>query len=216
MKTDLIQQRSVHSESHPAVKALKKRIAALEQEIADATKEKVDPSSPDKGASAKLINAGERRETLQKDLDEASKKLNAARLGENMERDQQAEHLQVIEQPAVPQTPVRPNRPKLYAISFALAMMIGIGSVVMAETLDKTIRGAGDLAGVLDSRLLVVIPYITTAGEVARRRRRIILAWVALAMLLIAGLAAAFYVGVEIDFSWFDRSWIDTLTRLTK
>ena len=39
--------------------------------------------------------------------------------------------------------------------------------------------------------------------------------WGALGIPL-AGIAVALYIGIEIDFSLFDRSWIDTLTRLSK
>ncbi len=213
MKTDLIQKQSVYSEAHPAVKVLKKRIAALEAEIAAAPKE--DAATPKKTVTD--IDAIKQRQTyLQQALDDASKKLTAARLGENMERDQQAEHLQVIEQPTLPQKPIKPKRAKLFVMAFAFAAMVGVGCVVMAEMLDKSIRGSRDLAGVVDSSLLVVIPYITTTGEVARRRRRIVLLWMVLAILLAAGVAVAYYIGVEIDFSWFDQSWLDYLTRLTK
>jgi uncharacterized protein involved in exopolysaccharide biosynthesis len=216
MKTDLVKVLSIYSESHPAVKNLNKRIAALEKVIADAKKLAEDPASPQKRANDNVLGLADRQASLQKELEEAQIKLNVARLGESMERDQQAEHLQVIEQPSLPQKPVRPKKPKLFALSFALALMVGAGSIVAAETLDKTIRGSRDLAGVIDSQLLVVIPYITTTGEVARRKLRIILLWVLLVLFLIAGLAAAFFVGVEIDTSWFDASWISSLRHLTK
>jgi capsule polysaccharide export protein KpsE/RkpR len=223
MKTDLIGQLSVHSEAHPAVKALKKRIAALEAQIAAAPKmdpanpwAKLDPANSQKGTPENLEALGQRETYLQQALDEATKKLRAARLGESMERDQQAEHLQVIEQPAVPQKPIKPKRVKLFTMAFALAAMAGAGILVLAELMDKSIRGSRDLAAVVDSHLLVAIPYITTPGELARRKRRIILLWVVLAVSLITGAAVAYYIGVEIDSSWFDRSWIDSLTRLTK
>ena len=149
-------------------------------------------------------------------MEVANTKLNAARLGESMERNQEAEHLQVIEQPTLPQKPIKPNRPKLFALAFALAAASGIAAVVLAEMLDKTIRSSRELAGIVDGNLLVAIPYITTAGEISRRKRKIILFWIGLLLFLLVGLAAAFYIGVQIQFSGFDRSWIDTLTRLTK
>ena len=214
LKAQLIQQSSVHSEEYPAVKSLRKRIAALEQQIA-ATPKVAQPAAPtvDKDIDALL----DQQKSLDKDLDDANQKYQAARLGESMERDQKSEHLQVIEQPATPQKPVRPNRRKLLALSLGLALAGGLGAVVLAEMLDKTIRGKRDLATILDGSLLVTIPYITTYGEISRRRRNIILLWSALALLLVAGISAALFVGIEIDFSgWFDRSWIDRITRLTK
>ena len=48
MKTDLLQTTSVYSEAHPRVKALKKRIVALEQQIAEAPKA-ANSASPQAG-----------------------------------------------------------------------------------------------------------------------------------------------------------------------
>ena len=95
MKADLIQKVSVYSEAHPAVKALKKRIAALEQEVSHAPK--VDPVHPQAAANIDVLE--QQQTSIAKNLDDASKKLIAARLGESMERNQQSEPLLVIEQP---------------------------------------------------------------------------------------------------------------------
>ena len=212
MKADLIQKVSVYSEAHPAVKALKKRIAALEQEVSQAPK--VDPVHPQAATNIDVLE--QQQTSIAKNLDDASKKLIAARLGESMERNQQSEPLLVIEQPSLPQQPVKPKRLKLFAISFALAAMAGVGAVFLVEMLDKSIRGSRELVGVVDSHLLVAIPYISTAGEILQKKRKIIWLWALLAVALFAGVAAALYIGIQIDFSWFDRPWIDSLTRLTK
>jgi hypothetical protein len=213
LKADLIHAASVYSDAHPAVKALKKRIAALERDISQTPK--VKPASPQPDTNIDALE--QQQASIEKSLDDASRKLTAARLGESMERDQQAEHLQVIEQPSLPQKPVKPKKLKLFAISFALAAMAGVGAVFLAEKLDGSIRGSRELAGVVDSHLLVAIPYISTPGEIRQRKRKLILLWAVLAVVLLVGLAVALYMGIEVEFSWFDRSWIgDTLTRLTK
>ena len=58
-----------------------------------------------------------------------------------MERGQQAERLQVIEQPSLPQKPVKPKRSKWFAVAVALAAAAGAGCVGAAEMLDRRIRG---------------------------------------------------------------------------
>jgi uncharacterized protein involved in exopolysaccharide biosynthesis len=211
LKAQLIQASAVYSEEHPVVKAIKKRIAALQGQI-NQTAKAMAPTAPDQD-----IDALQQQQTAtDQDLDTATKKLTAARLGESLERNQQSEHLQVLEQPVIPQRPVKPNRPKLFAASLAGAVVAGLGAIFLAEMLDKTIRGSGELVSVVDRHLLVSIPYIPTAGELVRRKRKIVLLWAALAAFLLVGLAVALYIGIEIDFSWFDRSWIDSLTRLSK
>jgi uncharacterized protein involved in exopolysaccharide biosynthesis len=212
LQGQLVAQSSVHSDEWPAVKSLKKRIAALQSEISKTPKTDQAPPPADKN-----IDALEQQQTsIETDLETASRKLTAARLGESMERNQQSEHLQVLEQPITPQKPVKPNRPKLLALSFAAAVIGGLGVVFLAEMLDKTIRGSRDLVGVIDSQLLVLIPYVSTVEEISGKRRKVILLLAGLAVFLVIGFVFAFYVGIEIRLPSFDRSWIDSLTRLSK
>ena len=211
LKGQLIQASSVYSEEHPVVKSLKKRIAALQWQINQSAKA-TTPPLPGKDVDA----LEQQQNATEQDLDVATKKLTAARLGESMERNQQSERLEVIEQPAVSQRPVKPNRPKLFAASLGLAGAMGFGAVLLAEMLDRTIRGSHEFGGLVDGRLLITIPYIPTAGELTRRKHKIMLLWIGLGIFLLCGLAVALYIGVEIDFSWFDRSWINSLTRLSK
>jgi len=222
LKLELGQKTAIYSTSHPDVIALKKRIAALEKTIADAPKTIVEAPGPEKTQA--MIQSGTgvgllRQQLIatQTALDEANQKLSAARLGENLERNQQSERLQVIEQPIVPQKPIKPNRPKLFTLASALAMMAGFGVVMAAEAFDKSIHSTRELAGVVDRRLIVLVPYITTAAETLRRKRRVRLLLAAIAVLVLTTLAGAFYLGLSIDLSsWVDRSWIDWLTRLSK
>jgi uncharacterized protein involved in exopolysaccharide biosynthesis len=218
LKADLLQKSSLYSNAHPEVRALKRKVAALEQAIAK------KPPEPEKPAETGLYELAQQRLTIEKNLEEANRKLTAARLGESLERDQQSERLQVIEQPTVPQKPVKPNRMKLLTMAFILAGMVGMGTVIAAESLDRTIRNAQQLFGVVDSHLIVAIPYISTRAETARRKRRIVLALLFPFILIGAGVAALFYLGLPGDLSlWFEgtwtdtlRSWFDTLTRLSK
>ncbi|MFX8381802.1 hypothetical protein ABTL77_20600, partial [Acinetobacter baumannii] len=78
-------------------------------------------------------------------------KLLAARLGENLEKDQQSEKLEVIEQPTAPQDPIKPNRPKLLALAIALALGAGVGLTFVLEFSDKAIRRSSDIFTTVDN-----------------------------------------------------------------
>ena len=244
LEAELIKASSIYSDAHPAVIKLKKQVAAQKQAIAAAKASATDkaPSagvptgqkapSADVPAADKALPADvptadkappgdipaivlERKEyDLERSLEDANRKLTAARLGESMERGQQGERLQVIEQPSLPQKPVRPKKLKWFAVAFGLAGMIGAGSIFAAEMLDGSIRGGRELTGIVDRHLIVTIPYLTTPGEQYRKRRNFILLCTALVAVLAGAIAAAVIKGVSIDFSWFDRSWIDWLSRL--
>jgi uncharacterized protein involved in exopolysaccharide biosynthesis len=214
LKMDLVDKSAVYSSGHPAVITLKKRIAALEKIIAEV---------PDQEAHQTVAQTNNGIDALRQQLaatgvalDDANRKLSAARLGESLERNQQSERLQVIEQPIVPQRPFKPNRPKLLALAFALAVMAGFGTVFAAETLDKSIHSSQELASVVDGRLIVAIPYIATLAEGRRRKYKFVWLLVIVAVLGLGAVGAALYIGLSIDLSWIDRSWLDRATHLFK
>ncbi len=209
-RLELVRKSSLYSAGHPEVKALKKRIAALETVVSqEPEKSQGSPQGLDV-LKLQLTSA-------EANLDEANRKLLAARLGEALERNQQSERLQVLEQPVAPQKPIKPNRPKLLALVFVLALFVGVGAAMTAESMDKSIHSTQELTGVIDSSLIVAIPYITTQAETLRRKGRVRLLLGGVILLALAAIAMALYLGLSIDLSsWVDQSWLDRLTRLSK
>jgi capsular polysaccharide biosynthesis protein len=210
---DLAQASSVYSDEHPIVKNLKKKIAALKRAIAAAPPPE-STTAPTPSTDVNLLVLQRQEADLGQSLEDANRKLTTARLGESMERGQQGERLQVIEQPSLPQKSVRPQKMKWFAIALALASMIGAGFVCAVEMLDGSIRGKRDLAGVVDRHLILTIPYLSTPGEQYRKRRNLVLLCTAMVTVLAAATALAVIEGVSVDFTFLDRSWLDALTRL--
>jgi uncharacterized protein involved in exopolysaccharide biosynthesis len=165
LKMDMTQKSALYSARHPVMQALKRQIEALEKVV-------VPSVQPGPDALAPLDELETQQENIQKNLEAASSKLAAARLGETLEKDQQSEKLEVIEQPSAPQEPVRPNRPKIAGMALFLAFAAGGGLVLLLEFADKGIRRSSDIFGIVDSRLVIAIPYITTQAELHRRKLR--------------------------------------------
>jgi uncharacterized protein involved in exopolysaccharide biosynthesis len=189
LKADLVQRSALYSDKHPLIQTLKRQIEALEKSAAvpaDPDSKAVDPNGT---ASIDALVA--QQEALQKNLDVASEKLNAAQLGESLEKDQQSEKLEVIEQPTTPQEPIKPKRLKLSGMALVLALAAGAGTTFLAEFMDKGIRRASDIFSLIDSKLVVSIPYITTSAELRRRRRRVIFSIAAFVVILIFVVIAA-------------------------
>lgn len=211
LKAQLAVKSAVYSETHPDIRALKRQIEALEK-IAG-------PQPPKAGADAepgqKDIIANNpnavgidtlltQRIGTRQELNVATQKLAAARLGENLERGQHSERLEVLEQPTLPKKPTSPNRPKIFAIVFAFALMAGGGLLAGAEMLNPAIRRSTDLYSLVDSHLIVLIPHIFTDEEVHRKKhRRMYIAGVSAGVLVI-GLIAVFFVLPPID-TLFDK-----------
>ena len=194
LRAELVQRSALYSEKHPLIQSLKRQIEALEKAATAPA-----AANSDTATAASLDALVAQQEALQKNLDIATTKLDAARLGENLERDQQSEKLEIIEQPTIPQDPVRPNRPKVVALALALALMAGAGMTFLVEMTDKGIRRSSDLFSVIDSQLIVSIPYIITAAEVRRKKRRIILAVLACILILAGALVAAYFFLPPLD-----------------
>lgn len=189
LKYELLMKAASYSDTHPDMKVLKERITALQKLI--------DSKRNDTSTKSEVgLDAFERQYgSAKKDLDVISQKLATARLGENLERGQHSERLSVIEQPTLPQKPVRPNRPKMLATFVALAIAAGGGLVFALEMFDDTIRRNADITKLIDSQLIVSIPYISTKAEVLRQKsHRIWLAIGCSVIVVLAGLAAAIYL----------------------
>jgi uncharacterized protein involved in exopolysaccharide biosynthesis len=202
LKAELIQKSSIYSEAHPAVIALRKRVAAMEKSL-------TQPTTKAPSTQADEVDTLKRqREALEKRLADANGRLATARLNEKIDRDQQFGRVQILESPALPQRPEKSSRLKLVGAAFAAAIMLGIGAAMAAELHDGSIRGRHQLLGAVPTPLIVSIPYIQARADIIRARWRFFFGAVSLALLLtvLCGLAAAIVFGLPVDLSLFDKA----------
>ena len=188
LKADYVQKSAVYSEKHPVMKALKRQIDAAEKMAGP-------PASRGDGLEA----LQSQQEAIQKNLEVAQAKYSAAKLGEALEKNQQAEKLEVLEQPTVPQEPIKPNRPKVLGMSFLIALAAGCGLTLLLEFFDTTIRRTSDIYSIVASELVVQVPYIVTKGEQLRSRRQKMLLIVGAALAILALLVLAYFMMTELD-----------------
>lgn len=193
LRAELVQKSALYSDRHPVIQSLKKQIEAFEKVAPGGVGSSAPTSTNDVATTASLEALVAQQEALQKNLDATSAKLLAARLGESLEKDQQAEKLELVEAPTVPQVPVKPNRFKIMILALAGAFAAGAGATLLAEFADKTLRRSNELLAVVDGQLVVSIPYIVTAAEQKRQKRRIYVMVGAISLLLV-GLAVGVYL----------------------
>jgi uncharacterized protein involved in exopolysaccharide biosynthesis len=192
LKSELVQKSALYSDRHPVMQALKRQIDAMEKALAPSAQSGAD-------APVALDVLVTQQENIQKNLELASAKLAAARLGETLEKDQQSEKLEVIEQPTAPQDPIKPNRPKIAGLALLLAFAAGGGLAFLVELADKGIRRSSDIFGVVDSRLVVSIPYISTQAELHRQKRRAVVLIGVVVFGLVGILVAAYFFMPPLD-----------------
>jgi protein tyrosine kinase modulator len=197
LRAELSEKSGVYSSTHPELVRLKRQIAALEEVTAKVTQ--------DSGLEA----LQSQRTSIQKSLEAANQKLDAARLGESLERDQFSERLEVLEQAVMPTKPIKPNRPKMLTMVLALAMMAGVGSVVAAEVLNGSVRTSRDLYNLADPHMITSIPLIETKAELARQKALLSLGILGSLPIVACGLLA-----VHLFVKPLDELWSTLIARL--
>lgn len=186
LRAEYLAKSQIYSPKHPSMVTLKRQLDAFEK-ASEPTSVQSQVASTAPGGLDALEG---QKDALQKNLEETSRKLSAARLGETLERDQQSEKFEVIEQPTEPQESFKPNRPKMLGISLALALAGGFGAAFVREIADRSIRRSADLTSVASANLIISIPYIATEAEQRRARRNLIL-MIVLSAIVVAGAAIA-------------------------
>ena len=160
LKAELAQKAAIYSDAHPVVVALKKRIATMEKNLTQVSRlpAQVQSSSFDDD-----IEALERQQQLlEKQLAEANGKLANARLREKLDLERQ-DRMQIIEAPSLPEKPVKSKKIVIAGLVLVLSLALGLGIAIGPELLKGSIRSRQQLSGIVDSSLIVCVPYISTA-----------------------------------------------------
>lgn len=171
------------------IKSLRGRLATYEQQI-------LQTPQVERG----LITLMRDQESARKKYEEIHSKQMSAKITENLEGENKAERFSLLEPPAYPDKPFKPDRIKILLLG-VVASLGGSGALVfLLEMLNQRIRGQEALAIAVGQRPLTVIPYITIENEIARRKRLVkLVAIVALiGVLLSATLLHFLYMPLDI------------------
>ena len=118
-----------------------------------------------------LITLMRDHESAQKKYGEIHAKQMNAKIAENLEGENKAERFSLLEPPAYPDRPSKPDRIKILLIGVFAAFGGSGGLVFLLETLNQRIRGQEALAIVIRQRPMLVIPYIVIEEEILSRKR---------------------------------------------
>lgn len=129
-------------------------------------------------------------ENLQSEYRQSQAKLENAQVGERLEQDRQSERFEVIEQATVPDTPTSPDRPRIMIAGVASGLAAGVGFVILAQLLNRSIYSAADIERALQLRPIAVVPYIVTKRERRRASTRLIMVLIAAVVAVVVALYA--------------------------
>ncbi|WP_209507439.1 MULTISPECIES: lipopolysaccharide biosynthesis [unclassified Ruegeria] len=168
---------------------LDSQIAALEDQraITQENLEKVTLSIDQTPANAIILAELQRDENnIQAQYNTAVARLASASTGERIEVTSQGQRISVIEHPAVPSSPAKPNRLMIAGGGTFVGFAMGLALVVLLELLNRAARRPEDLINKLDVWPIATIPYVRSRGQIMRQR----VAWVAVILVIMIGVPA--------------------------
>lgn len=98
-----------------------------------------------------------------------SERLMAAKAGVRAEDEQMGERLSVVDPPALPDTPVEPNRWKLAALGIGGGLALGIVLAFLLELVLRPIRDPDTLARITGQQPLGTVPLLAASAVAGRR-----------------------------------------------
>ncbi|MEY8830036.1 GumC family protein [Sedimentitalea sp. XS_ASV28] len=109
-------------------------------------------------------------ENIRTQFNQATEGLSEARTGDRIEALSKGQRIVVIEPASVPESPAAPNRKLIAAAGVVGGMGGGLGLIVLMELLNRSIRRPVELTTALGSKPFMTLPYMTTPGQILKRR----------------------------------------------
>ena len=113
-----------------------------------------------------------------------------------MEEMQQGERFTMLDPPSLPLKPDFPNRLKFSGIGLVLGLALGISVVFMLEFLDDRIHSEREIKALLSMPVIAEIPIVASPAELQRSKMRMVLGWIASALVatvILAGTAFSYF-----------------------
>jgi len=220
LKAEYTKLLAVDTESHPDVRALKSRIAALEQAAKEQASSMPEPKAVPANnfspvaykarmavdaAKAKLDSLMQQKKMLQGKIAQFEHSMEQAPgldrdgAAQSLQSENKSERFSLLEPPVLPDKPFKPNRMKILVLGFFFAMALSGGVVTALESIDQRIRGTEALAHVVGCRPLVVVPYLSIRDEELRRKLMLKWGFIAAVITLLAVMVAIHFLYMPLN-----------------
>ena len=102
---------------------------------------------------------------IQAQYNQAEERLSRAQTGDRIETRSRGQRISVIEQPAVPSQPTKPNRMLIAGGGTVFGILAGLALIVLLEVMNTTARRPEDLVKRFGITPFTTIPYIRTRQQ---------------------------------------------------
>lgn len=140
------------------------------------------------GIESEWISLSRDYDTLQATYRELLAKSENSKMAQTLENQAIGEQFRILDPARVPLKPNSPNRIRINAIGTLAGIGLGIALLGLSWVRDTTMRSQAEVAAAIDLPVLVALPYVTTAQDLRRQKRRQRLA--AAAVVTVAALTA--------------------------
>jgi len=136
-------------------------------------------------------------EVLRLQYADLQKKEQESQLATNLEKQQGGQQFRLIDPASLPAVPSSPKRVKASFGGAAAGLALGLALAFLMEMRDTSFHTEKDLTNHLAPAFVLGIPLLPTNVEILRSRWRSMLQWVGASAMLLAVVAAEYYVYVH-------------------
>lgn len=134
---------------------------------------------------------------------EIKSKLTEANIAKELERERKGERFSLIDPPALPEEPIRPNRLAIVLLGFILSTGLGLGQSFVRDAIDGSAHDPNEIRDLMGEPPLAAIPLHKTTIEIARgkKKRNLIIGGLIAAAVILLIVIHVFYS--PLDVLWF-------------
>jgi uncharacterized protein involved in exopolysaccharide biosynthesis len=134
---------------------------------------------------------------------EVKAKLMEAEVAQQMEKDSKGERFTLIDPAQLPEKPHSPNRPVILLLGLLLSLGGGVAYAGVLEGMDSSIKSSKELACLLGTPLLSVIPYMENSDDRRKKSKTKTYVVIGVIVAIALSLLLVHFLWIELDVLWY-------------